>query len=253
MTKMTKKKLSAVTKRKQGHPHGRHAHPTNDGRTHGPGICDCLVGRDGPRAVRHIPIGTDWRACSACRQMGYHKGPFSSLAGLCIDCLQSELDAMMCPPHELRLSLTPSGGLAIAPGKTIELLKRDFQDPVRLRRFVSSQVCAGGEIVEDAGLNVDDIMIGDRSLIFTAGGLPVVMFSPRAMQPRFNHMFIDVSVPLIMRISNRSDMVRILRMGCVGLSYDTTRAGFVDGFIGGVLDSLDPPDDDYLDVLGDDT
>jgi hypothetical protein len=112
-------------------------------------------------------------------------------------------------------------------------------------------VCAGGEIVEDAGLNVDDIMIGDRSLIFTAGGLPVVMFSPRAMQPRFNHMFIDVSVPLIMRISNRSDMVRILRMGCVGLSYDTTRAGFVDGFIGGVLDSLDPPDDDYLDVLGD--
>ena len=117
-------------------------------------VLDELESRDVLAALDRLTdinagVQPDCRPCSACRQMGYHKDPFSSSAGLCIDCLQSELDAMMCPSCELRLPLTPPGGLTIEPGKTIELLKRDFQVPVRLRRFVSSQTCSGGTIVED--------------------------------------------------------------------------------------------------------
>ena len=86
-----------------------------------------------------------------------------------------------------------------------------FELPFRLLTFLAAPH-------EAAGLEVEDILVGERSLIVSAGALPIGMFYPGSMPITWADPDVPVGTCLKMRVRNPTKVARSLRVTVVGTS-----------------------------------
>lgn len=104
----------------------------------------------------------------------------------------------------------PFAAKMLEPGESA-VFALGFELPFRLLTFLAAPH-------EAAGLEVEDILVGERSLIVSAGALPIGMFYPACMPIRWADPDVPVGTCLKMRVRNPTKVARSLRVTVVGTS-----------------------------------
>jgi hypothetical protein len=71
------------------------------------------------------------------------------------------------------------------------------------------------------GLRVVDLLSGGRSLFVTPGSFPASVFSPRGRGPTFGSMVTQVGEPLVLRVANESETVKVFSAAVLATFFPT--------------------------------